>query len=299
PTVLLWFRAEVPQHVEWAGNPHKAVGLAPGEILTPRASFEAWSEVVRAKSAPWTAAEIEGAHRLVAKLFDIRQSRRLQDLADSLAVALSDKERLLDQKDILLKEVNHRVQNSIQLIISFLSMQARATGDEVVTEHLEEAQKRLMAVSLVHRRLYSDENVETVDLSRYLEELVQDLGSTMDSDWARQITTDLAPVLMTGDDAIRVGLIFVELIINAQKYAYDGDTGPISVILEQQGARFRLIVADRGKGRIGNRIGFGSRMLASMVQSLSGTIEDDNNHPGLRVILSAPVRSPERQIARA
>lgn len=293
PTILLWLRAEAPQLVEWAGNPHKSVNLGPGETLTPRASFDAWTEVVRSKARPWTTPEVEGAHRLIAKLFEIRQNQRVRELADSLSIAIADKERLLDQKDLLLKEINHRVQNSIQLIVSFLSMQARSSGDENVARHLAEAQSRLSAVALVYRRLYSDDNVEAVDLSRYLEELLGDLDSSMGPEWAGQITSDLAPVMVRADDAVRVGLVLVELVINAQKYAYDGAPGPISIVLEQHRNRFRLIVGDRGRGRTGTRKGFGSKMLAAMVTSLSGTIEDSDGGPGLRVILSAPIVTPQ------
>lgn len=292
PTVLLWLRAEAPQVVEWAGNPHKAVALKDGEMLTPRASFEAWTEVVRARSRSWSIAETEGAHRLLAKLYDIRQNQRVRDLADNLTVAVADKERLLEQKDVLLREVNHRVQNSIQLIITFLSMQARSSGDPAVERHLAEAQSRLSAVSLVYRRLYSDDNVETVDLSRYLEDLVKDLDTAMGPEWAGCVATDFAPVIVPADDAVRVGLVLVELVINAQKYAYGGAPGPISLILEQHRNRFRLIVSDRGGGRSGARRGFGSRMLDAMVKSLSGAMEDCDNRPGLRVILTAPIGAP-------
>ena len=289
PTVLLWFRGEAQQLVEWAGNPHKAVNLSPGETLTPRASFEAWSEVVRGKSRPWTAAEVEGAHRLIGRLYDVRQNRRIKELADNLTVAAADKDRLIEQKDTLLKEVNHRVQNSIQLIIAFLSLQARDAENPSITSSLQEAQRRLSAVALVHRRLYTDDNVESINLSRYVDDLLIDLKSSMGPEWTSFITTDLAPVMIPADNAVNVGLILVELVINAQKYAYDGGPGPISVVVEQHRARFRLIVADKGKGRSGNRQGFGSRMLSAMVKRLSGTIEDDDNRPGLRVIFSAPI----------
>lgn len=289
PTVLLWFRAEAQQLVEWAGNPHKAMNLTPEETLTPRASFEAWSEVVRGKSRPWSAAEVEGAHRLIAKLYDIRQNRRIKELADSLTVAAADKDRLIEQKDTLLKEVNHRVQNSIQLIIAFLSLQARDAENASVTATLHEAQRRLSAVALVHRRLYADDNVDSINLSRYLDDLLADMKSSMGPEWKDFITIDLAPVMIPADNAVNIGLILVELVINAQKYAYEGAPGPISVVVEQHRARFRLIVADKGKGRSGNRQGFGSRMLNAMVKRLSGTIEDDDNRPGLRVIFSAPI----------
>lgn len=294
PTVLLWFRAEAQQLVEWAGNPHKAVNPTPGEMLTPRASFEAWSEVIRGKARPWSAVEVEGAHRLIAKLYDIRQNRRIKELADNLTVAAADKDRLIEQKDTLLKEVNHRVQNSIQLIIAFLSLQARDAESSAVTASLQEAQRRLSAVALVHRRLYADDNVESIDLSRYLDDLLADLKSSMGPEWQGLITTDLAPVMIPADNAVNIGLILVELVINAQKYAYDGAAGPISVAVEQHRARFRLIVADRGNGRSGNRQGFGSRMLSAMVKRLSGTMEDDDNRPGLRVIFSAPIDPSDR-----
>lgn len=290
PTILLWFRAEEEQLVKWAGNPHESKVMAPGEVLTPRASFEAWAQVVRGKSRNWTSGEVEGAHRLVAKLYEIRQNIRQRELAESLQIALSDKERLVEQKDTLIKEVNHRVQNSIQLVMAFLNLQARASaGDEATVRSLEEAQRRLSAVGLVHRRLYADDNVESVDLSRYLEELIGDLSGSMGAEWREHISTSFAPIMILADNAVHVGLILVELVINAQKYAYGGKPGPITIALEQHRARFRLIVADNGRGRVGDREGFGSRMLKTLVQRLGGVIEDDDNRPGLRVIFSAPL----------
>jgi len=289
PTVLLWFRAEEEQIVRWAGNPHETKVLGPGEILTPRASFEDWSQTVRGRSRAWTPAEVEGAHRLMGRLYDIRQNARQRELAASLQIAMADKDRLIEQKDTLLKEVNHRVQNSIQLVMAFLGLQARASTDESTIRSLEEAQRRLSAVGLVHRRLYTDDNVESVDLSRYLEELVADLSGSMGAEWREQITTSFAPIMIPADNAVHVGLILVELVINAQKYAYGGATGPIAIALEQHRARFRLIVADRGRGRTGTREGFGSRMLRSLVHKLDGVMEDDDNRPGLRVIFSAPL----------
>ncbi|RYF12969.1 MAG: phytochrome, partial [Oxalobacteraceae bacterium] len=292
PTVLLWFRAERREVVEWAGNPHKAVNLGPGESLSPRASFEAWSEEVRGRARPWSHAETQAARRLMAKLYDARQNRRIRDLADDLAVASADKDRLIAQQETLLKEVNHRVQNSLQLVMAFLGFQARASDDPALNAHLSEAQRRLSAVALVHRRLYSDDNVQSVDLSRYLAELVADVKASMGSEWAHQLTLDLAPITIAADDAVQVGLVLVELVINAQKYAYGGEPGPISISLEQHRARFRLIVADKGRGKTGSRKGFGTRMLDSMVKRLSGVLEDTDNGPGVRSVLTAPIALP-------
>ena len=190
--MLLWFRAEERQVVEWAGNPHKAAAAEPGAPLSPRASFAAWSEEVRGRARPWSLGEAEAAQRLTRTLYEARQTRRIRDLNRDLAATVADKEKLLVQKEHLLREVNHRIQNSLQLVGAFLKMQARAENDPVLTGHLGEAQRRLSAVALVHRRLYSDDNVELVDLARYFEELVGEMKASMGPDWAREITLDLA-----------------------------------------------------------------------------------------------------------
>ena len=89
---------------------------------------------------------------------------------------------------------------------------------------------------------------------------------------------------------MNVGLVLTELVINANKYAYGGAPGPVSIALEQHRARFRLIVADRGAGKpSGGRKGFGTRMVAAMVDGLQGVLEELPNQPGLRVILTAPI----------
>lgn len=293
PVVLLWFRAETLQTIQWAGNPHKAVGQAPDQPLTPRASFAAWSEEIRGRARPWSPAEIEAAHRLSRLLFDARQRRRIGELNRELTRAVTDKDALLAQQETLIKEVNHRVQNSLQLVVAFLAMQAHAENDATLTRHLGEAQRRLSAVALVHRRLYSEDTVTVIDLGRYIEDLLAEMQSSMGAEWNGRLTMDLAPLLITADAAVQIGLVLVELVINAQKYAYGGQPGPISISLEKVRNRFRLTVADRGQGRSGNRTGFGTRMLGAMVKRLDGVIEESDNAPGLRFTVSAPIATPD------
>lgn len=289
PIILMWFRAEQVEVINWAGNPHKAVETS-GETLTPRTSFAAWSEEVHGQAHPWSLPEVEATQRLTRTIHDILQTRRIRDLNRTLTVTLADKESLLVQKDYLIKEVNHRVQNSLQLVSAFLALQARAEGSEALSASLAEAQRRLGAVALVHRRLYSDDNVETIDLERYLTELVAEMKTSMGPEWAEQIKTDFAPVLVPTDAAVNVGLILTELVINANKYAYGGKAGPIELSLEQHRNSYRLIVADQGQGKTGERKGFGTRMLNAMVDRLGGTLAEVSNKPGLRVIFTAPVR---------
>ncbi len=292
PTILLWFRAEQIAVVNWAGNPQKDVPADLHTPLTPRASFEIWSEAVRGRSVPWTLFEVEAAGRLKRTMYDARQHRRLFEINRELMATIADNESLLLQKDYLIKEVHHRVQNSLQLVSAFLGLQGRAVGDAVLTSHLIEAQRRLSAVAMVHRRLHSDEHLQAIDLARYIGDLCTEIRSTMDGSWGTQIQLDLVPILMSTDRAVHVGLILTELVINANKYAYAGGSGPITIALEQQQARFLLIVADRGSGKSGQGMGFGSRMLASMVARLAGTMAETDNCPGLRVTIAAPIGEP-------
>ncbi len=289
PGLFLWFRAQELEVINWAGNPHKDSAHDPRAVLNPRASFEAWAETVLGRARRWTLGEVESAVRLRSAVFESRQNRRLREVNRELAATLADKEGLLRQKDYLVKEVNHRVQNSLQLVSAFLNMQMRSLDDETVIGHLNEAQRRLSAVALVHKRLYRDDSVESVDLGRYLEDICVDMLGAMGPDWKDHLTFELAPLLISTDRAVNMGLILTELIINANKYAYDGAPGPIMVRLEQHRHRFRLTVADRGLGSHQPGKGFGSRMMNAMVERLAGTIEFAKNEPGLRVIVDAPM----------
>ena len=296
---LLWFRVEQVEEIEWAGNPHKAVGHDPHALLTPRTSFETWTEAVRGRSRRWSLEEVEAAHRLRRAFHDAHQAVEVRRLNARLEATLADKDALLGQKDVLMKEVDHRVQNSLQLVSAFLSMQARDAGDPVVARHLKDAQSRLAAVALVHRRLYRDDQIETIDLARYFDELVVDLKASLGPDWGRAMRTDIAPVLIPTDRAVSLGLVMTELVINATKYAYGGAAGRIDIALEQHRGKVRLIVADEGRGQAGadagaNGGGFGSRMLDAMVQRLGGTLDRLDNDPGLRVVLTAPIEERPR-----
>jgi light-regulated signal transduction histidine kinase (bacteriophytochrome) len=286
--MMMWFRAEQLETVNWAGNPHKDMS-SPASVLTPRASFDLWCETVRGRARRWTASEVEAVQHLRRALIEAQQSMRLRDLNRALNATIAEKEALLLEKDHLLREVNHRVQNSLQLVQAFLALQAQASGKGELADNLAEAQRRLSAVALVHRRLYKGDQVETVDLGRYLDDLVGDMRAALGPEWNERLRLDLAPIVISADRAINLGLILTELVINANKYAYAGKAGPLEIGLEQHGGTLRMIVADRGTGDDTVHKGFGTRMMNAMIQRLGGTIERQDNHPGLRVIVSAPI----------
>ena len=289
PWVVMWLRAEQVEVVNWAGNPHKPATVGPAGQLTPRASFEAWSETVRGRARRWTIPEIEAAGRLRLAVMGVWQTRQIRELNRQLLITLDEKELLLRQKEFLIGEVNHRVQNSLQLVSGFLALQARASDNPDLHSAIEEARRRLIAVSLVHRRLYRADQIEAIDAARYIDELLTDLVASLGAEWEPQLARDLQPVMLPADRAVALGLVLTELVINVNKYAYGGAAGPLLVTLSETGARFRLVVADEGVGRSSLRKGFGSRMMDALVSQLAGTLEFDDNRPGTRATLSAPI----------
>ena len=287
--LLIWFRAEAVQIVKWAGNPHKEVDLRPGNTLSPRASFEAWQETVHGNSRRWTLAELEAAGRIRQDLLEIRQIRRLRELNRQLTETVAEKDLLLEQKTFLVGEVNHRVQNSLQIVSSFLSFQARESGDREFGKAVEEARRRISAVSLLHRSLYRGDEIGVTDAGRYIEDLCSNLVGSMGMEWKEHFDLHLGPVMLPIDRVIPLGLVLTELVINVNKYAYSGKPGPIEITLTEDQASFRLVVADKGRGRASARQGFGTRMMKALVTQLSGQLEFGDNTPGLRAILSAPI----------
>lgn len=273
---LLWFRPEQLEEVNWAGNPHKAMPADPMLPLSPRASFESWTEIERGRSKPWTEAEIAAALRLRQMLNEAHQQEELR--------------RLVTEKDYLIGEINHRVQNSLQLVSTYLSMQMRSTDSADVTEHLSEAQRRIVAIGLVHKRLYKGDQPQTVNLDQYLAELCEELRSSMGPEWHDQLSLQLSPVGVPATHAVSMGLILTELIINAQKYAYEGRSGPIAIALAGTDPGYRLVVCDQGRGkREAAGQGFGSRMIEALAQRVSGKLEFGDNDPGLRAAITVPL----------
>lgn len=290
---LLWFRVEEPETVRWAGNPHKPVIAGDDQPLTPRASFATWVETVRGRSRAWTLEEVDAAGRLGRAFTDAQTNRRIRRLNRELQDALVERDALLQQKDLLMREVDHRVQNSLQIVGSYLALQAREAGPGPIADHLAGAKARLAAVALVHRRLYRADHGETIDLGQYLGELLDDLRTALGAEWQPFIKSEFAPILMPGSRAMSVGLVMTELVLNASKYAYGGLPGPVKVRLERHRDALRLTVEDQGQGRKAaprSSSGFGSRMIAATVAGLQGTIEYADNREGLAAVLTAPIQ---------
>lgn len=193
--------------------------------------------------------------------------------------------------EALLKEMNHRVANSLQLVSAMVSLQAGAVKGSA-REALEATQRRIGAVAQVHRRLYTSDDVESVDMREYLGAIVEELGETW-ADKDRTVTFDADPIRLPTDRAVSLGVIVNELVGNACKYAYaNGDGGQIRVALTRNGDDgFELAVEDDGVGLPADGkptgTGLGTRLVKAMAHSLQSAVEYTPRDPGVRATLRA------------
>jgi two-component sensor histidine kinase len=238
------------------------------------------------------------------------RTRRAKEAAEAEVRTARDRfEALARERAMLLREVNHRVGNSLQLIASLLHMQGYANPSKAVKDALANATSRVMAVAQVHRRLYTSDNVKAVAVDQYLAALVEDLRVSADSDVLSQLTITADPIETDPDRAVAIGVIVNELIMNALKYAYPAGAGPIRVGLKAQGVDSAVVsVEDDGVGmkhakHTSSRrsTGLGQRIVQAMADKLGAQIEHDRGHRGTRIeIAFALTRQqgvPQRAIA--
>lgn len=198
-----------------------------------------------------------------------------------------------DRAEAMLREVNHRVGNSLQLVSSFMSMQLRHLSDEGARAALRESQARIEAVAHVHRRLYTSGDMSTVAMDEYLEGLISELSKSVGPGaGSPTLTLKARPMAVSTDQAVSIGVIVTELVTNAVKYAYGpGEAGEIRVILEPdpENGRALLTVEDDGPG-LGDAkpkgTGLGGKIVTAMASGLRSRVEYDPAHPGVRALLA-------------
>lgn len=203
-----------------------------------------------------------------------------------------------DRAELLLKEVNHRVANSLAIVSSFVQMQAHAVTDPQAREMMRETQARITAIVGVHRRLYTSSDVRNVEINPYLGSLVEELSTALDLDH-RQLRFKPAQqeISIPTDKAVSLGVVIAELVTNAHKYAYgDGGNGEVRVsaaLLPSNAVE--IVVEDDGVGWTGTGAirgsGLGSRIIKAMAQSLQAELHygTDEVKPGTRAILRFPL----------
>lgn len=197
-----------------------------------------------------------------------------------LKKANAEVEKSLNQKELLLKEIHHRVKNNLQVISSLLDLQARGIDDEKALATFMEGQNRVKAMALIHQKLYQNEDLATIDFAEYAEQLMTELATIYPSaSGVRTHVKTTDKVNFDVDTAIPLGLILNELISNAYKYAFaDQEPGEINVSIESLGkGKHRLTVSDNGLGLpeefdLSKAKSLGLRMVRRLAKQLYGTV---------------------------
>lgn len=183
-----------------------------------------------------------------------------------------------ERLETLLREVHHRVSNSLQMVSSFVAMQAAQTADPAARDALAATQNRIQAVSQVHRRLYTRSDVAAIDLDEYLQTLVDELRGSLPRDRGEiAVTLAAEPVDVSPDQAVSIGVIVNELVSNAAKYAFDGRGGTIDIALTRTGAGYEVAVGDDGAGIAeagpAKGTGLGMRIVTAIARSLGSELQ--------------------------
>lgn len=218
------------------------------------------------------------ALRLVVAVTDVtevRQARRANDA-------------LLQEKQVLLQELNHRVANSLQIIASVLMQRVRISQSEETRTHLRDAHHRVMSIATLQRQLASNATGD-VELRRYFTDLCASIGASMITDpQLLCLTVDADDSITTAEKSVSMGLIVTELVINSLKHAYPAEAkGAIKIGFHATAEGWILTVADDGIGIQGHRAsgkpGLGTGIVNALAGQLSATVEVTDADPGCLV----------------
>ncbi|WP_425409569.1 sensor histidine kinase [Hyphococcus sp.] len=228
---------------------------------------------------------------------------RVAERTKELEAAKNSLEEENIRVESLLRDLHHRVGNSLQLVASFLGLQANQVDGEEARVTLQAARERVLSIAATQRRLRFASDHETVNANRFIGTIVEDLRANLTFEQEIEIETDIGEVIIPSRDAVTIGVLLAELVTNAVKYAFRGhETGVIRISLKEDdsGEYFNLSVEDDGVGfDAGARDphgGLGTRIIDRLVMALGGELQrapaqdgaPPNGRPGARVDVQFP-----------
>jgi len=240
--------------------------------------------------------------QLVLAISDVTDFREAQA---SLRAAARTNEALVEEKHVLLQELNHRVANSLQIIASILMQRVRNVQSEETREHLRDAHHRVMSIATMQRLLAATATTK-VALRLYLTDLCESIAASMIADPARlQLNVIVDDTIMDPDQSVSLGLIVTELAINALKHAFpdQNKVGQIDIGFASSDTGWALTVADNGVGLPANHAdkkpGLGTGIVKALAGQLSATVAVTAANPGTCVTVSCSNDTPAKAPAGA
>lgn len=182
----------------------------------------------------------------------------------------------LKTKELLLKEVHHRIKNNLQIILSMVRLQNDKSSDKATIEKFVNLENRINAIAKTYNLLLPEDDLNAIDMDEYVESLLQDIQASMDEVHHEiEIETDIDAMIPLRE-SVYIGIIINELVTNAYKHAFEGDKGRIAISMHQEKEEYVLMVGDNGKGFIDNKESksLGLKLIHALVyEQLKGDIE--------------------------
>jgi two-component sensor histidine kinase len=247
-------------------------------------------ELAQLVSEDKEAGQCEMGTRLFEELEALRDLNERQEL-EKAKQALELKDR---QKDLLLKEVDHRVKNGLQIVSSLLHLQARTAG--AVAPQFRSAAARIAAIAAVHHQLHKADYAGTVQLDQYLTDLCKEIATASSSaDRACSLTVDALPLTVSNDTAVPLALIVNELLTNAIQHSQAvAEGGAIRVVVNSHPNDFSVSVSDPGSGPDPSRttLGLGTKLVDALTRQIKATITKQSLAANYTVTVTVPHSSP-------
>ena len=199
--------------------------------------------------------------------------------------------KTLAEKDLLLREIHHRVKNNLQMVSSLLSLQGRSIDNVSAQKAIQEGKNRVRSMALIHQDLYNKDNITHIGVHDYIVKLSRELVSSFDRNGNIQLNIDVGEIDLDIDTMIPLGLIMNELMTNSFKYAFEENTiGKIDIQLVEQGNTYVFTIVDNGKGYNPQNVrenSFGSTLIKALTKQLDGIISVNTDN-GTRVDITFP-----------
>ena len=266
------------------------------EILAQHGIYRAMNVILQGDGRPFGVLEVDSRSEDEFVEHDLAF---LQGAANILGMAIErdrherNLKAALNRQQLLLKEMNHRVKNSLSMASSMLRLQSVEVGDEKLTRLLDEASMRILAIGRAHERLHQGQDIDTLDLGSYIDQVCKDLdeGGTCEI----RISAERG-IAVAIDRAVPAALIITELVTNAAKYAYrDGAGGKIWVRVAREGDNnVMLAVRDEGDGLpqgfdVRKPKGLGMRIVSALTEQLNADLTVLRGGSGTEFVLTIPL----------
>ncbi len=205
---------------------------------------------------------------------------------NKLAKEKKRSDQLLQDKELLLREIHHRVKNNLEVVSSLLALQSAQIDDAPTKDAMQESQNRVQSIGIVHQKLYQGTNLGSIEMKDYFLNLSESILDSFGAEQRVTIECAMDQLDVDIDTAVPLGLIVNELLTNTLKYAFpEGQPGKVRIkLLRPKEGVLQLEVSDNGVGKSGitKGTGFGGQLISLLTRQLNGTMKEEV-HAGTRI----------------